>query len=309
MLATYKANRSAYLENLLSFNREGKFKIMPIYRPSELHHFLNKLGVSPKKGLSQNFLIDGNITRKIVAYAALSPHDLVVEIGPGPGCLSEEIIKHGSQLLTIEKDPVMAQALQRLQTESNRLEIFCEDVLEFPLGEKLLEILKPGQKAIIVGNLPYHLTTPILIQLVKLYPYVSKVVVMVQEEVARRFTAQPGTSEYSSFTVFLNYYSTPRYAFMVRRACFHPIPNVDSAVVTLDLHQPPFVANEEDFFKMTRTAFGQRRKMMRTSLKELYCSQAVSQALLQIGRDVKSRPEELSLEDFMHLYRKLNNSV
>jgi len=281
---------------------------MPIYRPSELHQFLQELGVSPKKGLSQNFLIDGNIIRKIVACTQVSPKDLVLEIGPGPGCLSEELLQQDVKLLAIEKDQIMAKALERMQIAHKNLEIYCDDILEFPIEQKLKENLQLNQQAILVGNLPYHLTTPILVKLVKLYPLVSKIVVMVQEEVARRFTATPGASEYSSFTVFLNYYSHPRYAFMVRKTCFYPIPNVDSAVVILDLHHPPTLSNENAFFKMTRTAFGQRRKMLRTSLKELYRSDVVSQALIEIGRDEQSRPETLSLEDFIRLFNILSKN-
>lgn len=278
---------------------------MPIYRPSELHQFLQELGVSPKKGLSQNFLIDGNIIRKIVSSADLQPDDVVLEIGPGPGCLSEELLSQTVKLIAVEKDPVMAKALERLQTAHTNFEIYCEDILKFPIEQKLSESLMPGQKAIILGNLPYHLTTPILVKLVQLHKYVSKVVIMVQEEVGRRFTARPGTSEYSSFTVFLNYYSKPHYGFMVRKTCFYPIPKVDSAVVILDLQQPPQVSHEEAFFEMTRTAFGQRRKMIRSSLKEMYPSHKISEALQAIGHTEQSRPEELSLEDFIHLFEEL----
>ncbi len=281
---------------------------MPIYRPSELHQFLNELGVSPKKGLSQNFLIDGNIIRKIVACSEITSQDLILEIGPGPGCLSEEILDTGAQLLAVEKDQMMATALQRLQKQKEKLTIFCDDIMDFPLEKALAERLKPGQKAILLGNLPYHLTTPILVKLVPLHQYISKIVVMVQEEVARRFTAQPGSSEYSSFTVFLNYYSTPHYEFIVRKTCFYPVPKVDSAVVLMNLHQPPNISNPEGFFEMTRTAFGKRRKMLRSSLKELYASEKIMQALLEIGRGAQSRPEELSLTEFIKLFEILNKA-
>lgn len=280
---------------------------MPIYRPSELHQFLNELGVNPKKALSQNFLIDGNITRKIVACAEISSRDLVLEIGPGPGCLSEEILHTGAQLLAVEKDPIMAEALQRLKKLNEKLTIFCDDILTFPLEQTLIEKLKPGQKAIILGNLPYHLTTPILAKLAHLHQYVSKIIVMVQQEVARRFTANPGSNEYSSFTVFLNYHSVPHYEFLVRRTCFYPVPKVDSAVVRLNLHSPPTVSNENSFFEMTRSAFGKRRKMLRSSLKELYPSEKVSEALIKIGRDGQSRPEELSLDEFIQLFKILTD--
>lgn len=279
---------------------------MPIYRPSELHQFLQELGISPKKGLSQNFLIDGNIIRKIVNCANVTNNDVVLEIGPGPGCLSEEILNTGATLLAVEKDPILAKALERLQNSSQKLEVFCNDILEFPIEQKLAEKLKPGQKAVILGNLPYHLTTPILVRLVSLHQYVSKIIIMVQEEVGRRFTAQPGTSEYSSFTVFLNFYSQPHYEFMVRKTCFYPVPQVDSAVISLNLHPPKKVSDSDRFFVMTRTAFGQRRKMLRASLKELYKSEAVTQALISIGRDPQSRPEELSLNDWIQLFELLS---
>lgn len=278
---------------------------MPIYRPSELHDFLNSLGVNPKKGLSQNFLIDGNIIRKIIAAAKVNANDVILEVGSGPGCLSEEILNAGAKLIAVDKDPIMTEALKRLKTKDNDLEIFNSDILEFPIEKKFAEVLPKGQKGKILGNLPYHLTTPILVQLVQLHECVSTVVVMVQEEVARRFTAKPGTSEYSSFTLFLNFFSTPRYAFTVSRNCFYPAPKVDSGVVVLDLHQPLEGSNQEAFFEMTRTAFGQRRKMLRSSLKDLYPPKLVEEALMKMGRDIQSRPEELSVEDFIQLFQQI----
>ena len=205
-------------------------------------------------------------------------------------------------LLAVDKDPIMANALERLKTDQNHLEVFSQDILEFPIENKLREKLTGDHKGKILGNLPYHLTTPILAQLLKLHSCVSTIVVMVQEEVARRFTAKPGTSDYSSLTVFLNFFSTPRYGFTVSRNCFYPVPNVDSGVVILDLHPPLEVSNQASFFEMTRTAFGQRRKMLRASLKELYTSQKVEEALIKMGRDVQSRPEELSVQDFINLF-------
>ena len=279
---------------------------MPIYRPTELHQFLNSLGVAPKKGLSQNFLIDGNITKKIVAAGKIEKDDLVLEIGPGPGCLSEQILEKQAKLITVEKDSVMAGALVRLKKETHHLEIFNDDIMEFPIVETLKSRLKKDQKAIILGNLPYHLTTPILTRLVHLREYVSKVVVMVQEEVARRFTAVPSTKEYGSFTLFLNYYSNPKYAFKVSRNCFYPVPNVDSGVVVLDLKQPPKISDEDRFFEMTRTSFGQRRKMLRASLKELYSPEKITAVLEAINLPKEARPENLSLDQFVQLFELLN---
>lgn len=274
---------------------------MPIYKPSELHLFLNDLGIAPKKGLSQNFLIDGNIIRKIVAAADVVPGDLVLEIGPGPGSLTQALLEAGAHVIAVEKDAILADALKRLKTNTNHLEVFCDDILTFPIEEKLAG--KPKVK--VIANLPYHLTTPILVYLLSKRHLISSLTLMVQEEVARRFTAIPDNKDYGSFTVFLRFYTKPQYAFTVSHNCFYPKPKVDSAVVVLTPHEPPDV-DEEGFFKMTRLAFKQRRKMLRASLKDLYLSEKISESLEKIDKSPLSRPEVLSLEDFIQLYKTLS---
>lgn len=275
---------------------------MPIYKPSELRLFLDQLGIFPKKGLSQNFLIDGNIIRKIVASSEVQTGDVVLEIGPGPGSLTQALLEVGAQVIAVEKDHVLAQALERLQTNENQLSIFCHDILTFPLQEHF----KSGQKAKVIANLPYHLTTPILTQLAPLKTLFSSLTVMVQEEVARRLTAQPGTSDYSSLTVFVRFYTEPSYAFTVSHHCFYPAPRVNSAVVVLRLREPPLdPETAQGFFRLTRTAFEHRRKMLRASLKDLYSPQHVEAALESIGQNPLARPEVLSLEEFLQLYALL----
>lgn len=278
---------------------------MPIYKPSELHQFLNELGINPRKGLSQNFLIDGNIIRKIASTACTEKGDTILEIGPGPGSLTEELLLQGAHVIAVEKDAVLAKALERLKGPERHLEVFEDDIMKFPVREVLKEKLQ-GKKAKLVANLPYHLTTPILASLVPMNDIFSSLIVMVQDEVARRFAAVPGTSEYSSFTVFLNFYTNPRYAFQVSKNCFYPVPGVQSAIAVFDLKEPPKVSNVDDFFKMTRTSFEHRRKMLRASLKDLYGSENVTAALGDLGLNVLARPEELSLEDFLRLFEALN---
>ncbi|MBA3957547.1 MAG: ribosomal RNA small subunit methyltransferase A [Parachlamydiaceae bacterium] len=279
---------------------------MPIYKPSELRQFLNELGISPKKVLSQNFLIDGNIIRKIVEAADVQPGDVVLEIGPGPGSLSEALLEKGAHVVAVELDDTLAQALKRLDTDDHRLHVYCEDIMQFPIVETLEKLLPAGKKAKVIANLPYHLTTPILAFLIPLNGLFSSLTVMVQDEVARRFTALPSTPEYSSFTVFLNFFTKPRYSFTVSKRCFFPEPSVQSAVVSLELKPPPQIADPDNFFKMTRTAFSQRRKMMRASLRELYAPEAVMAALEAIGKDPQSRPETLSLEEWLRLFEVLS---
>lgn len=278
---------------------------MPIYKPSELHDFLNGLGIGPKKGLSQNFLIDANILRKIAFTAQISPGDIVVEIGPGPGSLTEELLKNKARVVAIEKDTVLADALERLKGDGRHLDIYNDDILSFPLEKVLVPLLSEGRKAKVIANLPYHLTTPIIVHLIKKRHLFSSLILMVQDEVAKRFVAVPKTSAYSSFTVFLNFYSTPRYAFTVSRHCFYPAPKVNSAIVSIELKEPPRVSDEDAFFVMTRTAFEHRRKMLRSSLRELYSPTHIEAALISMGKEPQARPEELSLFELVALFEIL----
>jgi 16S rRNA (adenine1518-N6/adenine1519-N6)-dimethyltransferase len=279
---------------------------MPIYKPSELRLFLDQLGISPKKGLSQNFLIDGNIIRKIVAVSEVHPEDTILEVGPGPGSLTQALLETGARVLAVEKDEVLAQALQRLQTPTQQLTVFCHDILTFPLQEELRHLTPQGQKAKVIANLPYHLTTPILIQLSPLRELFSSLTVMVQEEVARRMTAQPGMADYGSLTIFLRFYTHPHYAFTVSRNCFYPAPKVNSAIVVLKLREPPLTGEDvTTFFQLTRTAFEHRRKMLRASLKTLFPSQSIENALEAMGQNPLARPETLSLEEFLKLHASL----
>lgn len=279
---------------------------MALYKPSELAQHLENLGISPKKGLSQNFLLDGNVLRKIVSLAEINPGDVVIEIGPGPGALTETLLEAGAHVIAIEKDRALAEALKSLKHTKGTLEVYCDDVLEFPIAEVLKRQLKEGQKAKVVANLPYNITTPIITQLVPLNGLISTIVVMVQDEVALRFTSQPGNKIYGSITVFLNFYTNPRYGFKVSANCFYPKPGVSSAIVRFDLKNPPEVKSVDDFFVMTRTAFGQRRKMMRSTLKDLYSQELIVNSLKAIGLKETARPEELSVDEFVNLFHLIH---
>jgi 16S rRNA (adenine1518-N6/adenine1519-N6)-dimethyltransferase len=278
---------------------------MKIFKPSELQAFLKELGVHAKSGLSQNFLIDGNIIQKIVQTASISSDDFIIEIGPGPGALTEALLEKGASVTAIEMDPNFANALHRLQTNDQRLHVVNMDVLEFPL----IELLKNQKKKCkVVANLPYHITTPILTRLLPLYSWLDSLTIMVQKEFAERMIAEKGTENYSSFSVFLQFYSSIQSSFTVSPNCFFPRPKVFSSVVHCKLHPPLMEKNVEAFFQLTRTAFGHRRKMLRSSLKELYGATEVEQALVKIGHPLTERPEELSVREFISLFEILNAS-
>jgi 16S rRNA (adenine1518-N6/adenine1519-N6)-dimethyltransferase len=271
---------------------------MSIFRPTELRAFLEELGISAKKSLSQNFLIDGNILDKICALAEIEPGDQVLEIGPGPGALTEALLKRGAHVTAIEMDSIFATHLKRL---GNNLNVIEGDFLTLPL-EPLLTTKSKRFK--VVANLPYQITTPILAKLAPMHALISSITAMVQKEVAKRFVAKPNTQDYSSFTLFLEYYGKTVYGFTVEPTCFYPRPNVQSAVCRIDLFPPPSPPSDT-FFQLTRTAFQQRRKMLRASLKTLFTAEKIESALEALHLKPTTRPEELSLQDFIALFYAL----
>lgn len=271
---------------------------MGLYKPSVLKVFLDEMEAVPKKRLSQNFLIDGNIVRKIIAFADVKQGDSVLEIGPGPGVLTEALLEAGAQVIAVEKDHKFAQALNRFQTPDNRFKVFEQDVLDWDISKHLHKRCK------VIANLPYHITTPILTRFLPCQDLIQSITVMVQKEVAERMLAHAGTGEYGSLSVFVQFYSDPIKGFVVEPTCFYPAPKVQSAVVQFRLKKPPGVPDDR-FFEMTRTAFQHRRKMLRTSLKKKYPLVALEEALKKIGKGNLVRPEELSLSDFLVLFHEI----
>lgn len=208
---------------------------------------------------------------------------MVLEIGPGPGALTQELLRSQARVIAIEKDLKFARALHRLQVD-NRLQIHESDFLDFPIKEHLQNIAPLK----VVANLPYHITTPIIERLCESSFLFSSAWIMVQKELADRIVAHPGTKEMSSFTIFLQTYCKPSIALKVSRRCFFPVPSVDSCVVRLDFH-PPRMKNPELFLAIVRRAFQQRRKMLRSTLS------------IQNEPFASLRPEALSFDDWMTL--------
>ncbi|AAD19196.1 16S rRNA (adenine(1518)-N(6)/adenine(1519)-N(6))-dimethyltransferase RsmA [Chlamydia pneumoniae] len=269
--------------------------------PAQLSRFLSEIQNKPKKSLSQNFLVDQNIVKKIVATSEVIPQDWVLEIGPGFGALTEELIAAGAQVIAIEKDPMFAPSLEELPI---RLEII--DACKYPLDQ--LQEYKTLGKGRVVANLPYHITTPLLTKLFLEAPdFWKTVTVMVQDEVARRIVAQPGGRDYGSLTIFLQFFADIHYAFKVSASCFYPKPQVQSAVIHMKVKETLPLSDEEIpvFFTLTRTAFQQRRKVLANTLKGLYPKEQVEQALKELGLLLNVRPEVLSLNDYLALFHKM----
>jgi 16S rRNA (adenine1518-N6/adenine1519-N6)-dimethyltransferase len=281
---------------------------MSLFQPTELFKFLESIGHKPSKRLSQNFLIDGNILNKILTSAHISPGDFVIEIGPGPGVLTEGLLKLGAQVIAIEKDPLFAKSLHRLQTPLNSLKVFQEDILEFPLVEVLKAHLQPHKRAKVISNLPYHLTSPIFDKILPLHPWIDRVIVMIQKEVADRIVSKHGSKNYSSFSIFTQFYSDVSLLFQVSPQCFYPKPKVTSAVIECLLKAPPSHIHPSLFLEFVRKAFSTRRKMLTTSLKTFIDQEKLIHCLNALSIDIKSRPEQLSLEEFLTLFTCLTTS-
>lgn len=266
---------------------------------NELIPFLKQLETRPKKHLSQNFLIDQNIVRKIVQAAEVRPGDAVLEIGPGPGALTAALLQAGARVFAVEKDPLFAKELSRLQTSDQRLSVFEADILEFPLQD-LPSPLK------VVANLPYHITAPILEKIFDYSTLFSSLTIMVQKEVADRMAAKAGSKDFSSLSLFVQFYAQIHSSFKVAANCFYPRPKVDSTVIRLDFQPLPPV-EPIPFFSLVRQSFQQRRKMISTSLQTLFSCDQIKQSLIAIEANPDARPETLTLGKWIELYDILNN--
>lgn len=270
---------------------------------SDLFAFLNRIEARPKKGLSQNFLIDSNIVKKIVQTAGIEPGDSVIEVGPGPGALTFALLEAGANVFAIEKDTLFAKELSRFQTADGRLTVFEADFLEFDLKER-----KFPSPLKVVANLPYNITAPILEKFFDHSHLFSSLTIMVQKEVADRMGASAGTKDFGSLSVFTQFYTRPVSSFKVPPSCFYPQPKVDSTVVRLDFRPSPPIP-PSPFFSLVRKAFQQRRKMISTSLRVLFSTDRIKKTLIAIGSRPDARPENLSLPQWVDFYSYLKQEI
>ena len=249
------------------------------------------------KRLGQNFLIDPNIVRKIVVLAELKPKDCVLEIGPGRGILTEALSRSAGKVVAVEIDPVLHRVLHERQGEWPNVELICEDALRYPL-----ERLPPG--TIVVANLPYYISTPLLFRLLDHHDRFPRLVLMLQEEVADRLVAKPGGSDYGVLSVMAQYMADITKSFKVSANCFRPRPDVGSAVVLLRTRQQRELSREEElqFAALVKAAFAHRRKTLVNSLKDEGYDSVQSTAMLEaLGLSPTVRAEELSVAQFIEV--------
>jgi 16S rRNA (adenine1518-N6/adenine1519-N6)-dimethyltransferase len=265
--------------------------------------------IRPQHRLGQNFLTDGHILDTIVEAAEIGPTDVVLEIGPGLGSLTQRLARVARRVVAVELDRRLVEILQKTIVEPYpHAEIIHGDAGRIDLHRLLAERLEPGQKAKVAANLPYYITTPLVLRLLEENLPLSHVVVMVQKEVADRMVAPPGGKDYGALSVAVQYYTEPRVVTRVSRGAFLPPPEVDSAVVAMRIRtEPPVDAPREAYFKVVKAAFGQRRKTLGNALAGgLALDKAeVLRALALAGIDPDRRGETLSLQEFATLTRNL----
>lgn len=253
----------------------------------------------PLKRLGQNFLIDPNIVRKIVALAELGSSDHVLEIGPGRGILTEALSHAAGHVTAVEVDPRLHAYLETRQAEFPNVELVCDDALAYPV-----ENLPMG--TVVVANLPYYISTPLLFRLLDQRGRFPRMVLMLQAEVADRLVAKPGGSDYGVLSVMAQYAADITKSFRVSAQCFRPRPEVASAVVLLRAKEHVRLGRQEAvaFRALVKAAFAHRRKTIVNSLRdEGYGQDHTNQALIQLRLSPTARAETLSLEQFIDLSR------
>lgn len=274
--------------------------------PKNTIEVLQKYNFSFQKRFGQNFLIDTRILERIIQEAEINEDDMVLEIGPGIGTMTQYLCENAREVIAVEIDKALIPILSDTLSEYNNVTIINEDILKVDINE-LVQERNGGKPIKVVANLPYYITTPIIMGLFEKKVNVESITVMVQKEVAQRMQAGPGTKDYGALSLAVQYYAEPEIVSNVSPNCFMPRPNVSSAVIRLKLHDKPVISvkSEEMLFKIIRASFAQRRKTLMNSINnsgELnFTKEQVASALNQMGLPETIRGEALTLEQFAKL--------
>ena len=277
---------------------------MNLYEETQM--LLNQYNLKANKRLGQNFLISQDVLDKIIEKSEITENDVVLEIGPGLGTLTKELAKVAKKVIVVELDENMVNILKG-RPLGNNIEIVHGDILTVNLNEIL-----NGYKSIkVVANLPYYITTPIIMKLLEEKYDIESITIMVQKEVGRRLCAEPGNKEYGAITISVDYYSDANIVIDVPKDNFLPAPEVDSCVIKLDIRKEPIVkiADEKLFFTLIKNGFCQRRKTILNSLASgNFSKEEVKQVLNKLSIDEKLRAEDLSIFDFANISNVLGGA-
>lgn len=283
-----------------------------IATPVRTRGILEKYGFSFKKSLGQNFLVDTNILKRIVDFAELNGDTGAIEIGPGIGALTEQLARNSKKVVAFEIDQRLLPILAETLSPYSNVKIIHQDVLKADVRKVMAEEFSGIDDVMVVANLPYYVTTPIIMKLLEEQLPIRGIVVMLQKEVADRISAAPGTKDYGSLSIAIQYYTEAETVMVVPKTVFVPQPNVDSAVIRLIKRERPAVdvTDESFFFQVTKASFAQRRKTILNNLTSQLPEgkekkEQIINALSTSGIEPSRRGETLSLEEFALLSNEL----
>ena len=284
-----------------------------IATPMRTQAIMNSFGINTRKSLGQNFLTDIKILKNIVTAGDVQPTDNVIEIGPGIGALTEQLARSAKQVVAFEIDDRLMPVLEHTMAPYDNVTVINQDILSVDLETAIQEHFSdPDAPLKLVANLPYYITTPILMQVLQSNVQFANIVVMMQKEVASRLSAEVGTKDYGALTLAVQYRVDATLAFTVSRTAFIPNPNVDSAIVSLTPREPLEVLphNEKQLFKLFKVGFTIRRKTLWNKLitafgKDDEMKARLTEALADVELDPRIRAEKLSLEKFIDLHNAL----
>ena len=274
--------------------------------PTETKAVLDMFGFSFAKKYGQNFLIDGNIVSNIVKNAGITKEDTVLEIGPGIGTMTQVLCEQAKNVIAVEIDKRLIDVLTFTLRDYDNVTVINSDILKCNIEELCKQYSSNGRLKV-VANLPYYITTPIIMELLEKNnnSVIESITVMIQKEVAERLGAEPGNKDYGAITLSINYYSDANIVMTVPASCFMPRPNVDSAVIRMDIYDKPPVAtmDEVKIFKVIKAAFSQRRKTLVNSVSSStdIAKETILKSLNEMGLSESVRGETLSLEQFAEL--------
>ena len=278
--------------------------------PKNTIEVLQKYNFRFQKRYGQNFLIDTHILDKIIFEAGITKEDMVLEIGPGIGTLTQYLCEAAREVIAVEIDNSLIPILNETLAEYSNICVMNEDILKVDINQIVNES-NNGKPIKVVANLPYYITTPIIMGLFESKVPLESITIMVQKEVADRMKAIPGTKDYGALSLAVQYYSKPEIVAIVPPNCFMPRPNVSSAVIRLKRHDMPVISVEDEklLFKIIRASFNQRRKTLTNSLKNAqelsYSKEQIVEAIVKIGQKENVRGEALTLEQFAKLSDEL----
>lgn len=276
------------------------------YSPKKMTDLLDRNNFDFKKKFGQNFIVDENVINRIVKNSEIDKNTLVIEIGPGAGSLTNKLAKSAKNVLCYEIDITLKDILSETLKDYNNVEIYYNDFLESNVIDDIKKY--DCDKIYVVANLPYYITTPIIMKIIDDNLPVDKIVVMVQKEVGNRFKAKPGSKDYSSLSIFLNYYYDVNKLMDISRNIFMPKPNVDSIVVEFTRNKKDYnIKNENLFFQIVRDSFKQKRKTIRNNLKN-YDLKSVEKVLKKYNFDLNTRAEQVPDYVFAEISNEIGGS-